>query len=307
MTQLIADRYALIDRYAVGGAADIFRARDTRTGDVVVVKRIREDIPFDPEVSGGFIREIQLSLLCQHPNVIRGLDSGSINGADYVVLEYVDGQDVEKLLLRARERKITIPLPFSLHIVREAARGLSAVHTLSDHNGMPLGLVHRDVTPRNIFVRYDGEVRLADLGASVATLQEPPPTELVGSAGYLSPEQVQLQELDPRADIFGLGCILYELVVGRPAFDVGKKSDSQIIKMHKRGQIGKIPSSVPESVRICIQNATAPDREDRFASAHEMQAVLTKDLIELGVDNATLGIASMLRNLFRDVYDKTRL
>jgi len=295
----LGGRYELIDKFAVGGAAEIYRAKDTRSGDVVVVKRMRPDLPFDPEVSAGFLREIQLSTLCNHKNVLRGLDRGSHSGLDYVVLEYIHGQDLEKVMERAQRRGVRIPHTLSLFVVGEILNGLSAIHQLSDHNGMPMGLVHRDLTPRNVFVRYDGAVMVADFGASVATAQEPVPDEVVGSVGYLSPEQAGLRPLDARTDIFSCGLILYELLMGTPAFSTSGRNDSQVLKLHQKGAVKRLPSSVPEDLAMIVDIACSADAEDRYADARTMGQAVAQALRERGGAHAKTELCSFLTTLFR--------
>ncbi|MCP4498518.1 MAG: serine/threonine protein kinase [Deltaproteobacteria bacterium] len=301
----LGGRYEILDRFAVGGAAEIFRAKDAKNGHVVVVKRMRPDLPFDPEVSAGFLREIQLSLLCKHKNVLRGLDHGSHSGLDYVVLEYIRGKDLEMVIDAAQRRGLRISHVISIHIVQQMLAGLSAIHTLQDHDGMPMGLVHRDLTPRNVFVRYDGEVRVADFGASVATAQEPVPDEVVGSVGYLSPEQAALQVLDGRTDIFCCGLILFELLLGQPAFPTSGRKESQILRLHQKGAIKKLPRGMPDDLKMIIDIACSPDPEDRYANAHTMYKSLQEALDDRGgFEEAIGGLKSLMSVLYQKEMQK---
>lgn len=296
----LGGRYEILDRFAVGGAAEIFRAKDAQSGEVVIVKRMRPDLPFDPEVSAGFLREIQLSLLCEHKNVLRGLDHGSHSGLDYVVLEYIRGKDLEMLLKAAQRRGLPIPHVISIHIVQEILAGLTAIHTLQDHHGMPMGLVHRDLTPRNVFVRFDGEIRVADFGASVATAQEPVPDEVVGSVGYLSPEQASLGVLDGRTDLFSCGLILFELLLGQPAIPTSGRRDSQILRLHQKGALQKIPKGMPDDLKMVIEIACSANPEDRYANAQTMHRALEEALNDRGgLEEATKGLRSLMNVLFQ--------
>jgi serine/threonine-protein kinase len=297
--------YELIDLYAVGGSAQIFRARDTRSGDIVCIKRVRGDDAFDPERIAGFMRECQLAMMFKHKNLIRGLARGSISALDYVVLEYVDGQDLGRILERAQAQEIQIPLSFSTHIVSEILDGLHHAHELKDSNGESLGLVHRDLTPRNVFIRYDGEIRVGDFGASIMTATEIP-DEIMGSPGYLSPEQARLEPLDRRTDVFAVGCILYELLVGAPAFNVENKKDAQILRMHQTGTINPIPRDVPEALSLVVEIACSRDPEDRYPSAAEMRSALMRTEVPPNID-LQLGIATLVRRLFHDEFHKSRL
>lgn len=297
--------YELIDRYAVGGVAEIYRARDVRSGDVVVIKRIKPDAEFDPEAHAGFLRELQLALMCTHKNLIRGIEKGTQNGFDYGVLEYVDGQDLQRVLERSRQTGVAIPLAFSTWIVAEILDGLDFAWRIKDGNGAQLGLVHRDLAPKNVFVRYDGQVRVGDFGSSLAARLERADA-VVGTLGYLSPEQARLEPLDQRSDLYAVGLILYELVTGTRAFDVEGKKDQAVLKLHQKGQMKAIPLSVPEDLRLVIEIACATHPEDRFQSARDMRLALSKT--ETPPDPQTgLGIATLLRRLFVDEFKRSRL
>ncbi len=301
------DHYDVIDRFALGGAAELYRARHKRTGDIVVIKRLRTDLGFDPAVSAGFFRETQLALASEHRNLIRALERGSHNGVDWVAVELVDGQDLANLLERTRSRGERLSVPLACFIVREMLDGLAFAFNIADATGMPMGLVHRDLNPRNVLLGYDGGVHVADFGASVASLTEPVPDEIVGSLGYLSPEQARLGHLDARSDIFAVGCILFELVTGEPAFDVAGKRETHTLKLHQKGQIRKLPRSLPEQLRLVIEIACSPDREDRYLSAVQMRDALDRMLREGGELDLQERLAKLMRQVFAEEHARTRI
>lgn len=297
----IGEYWQLVDRFAVGGAAEVYRARDVRTGQMVAIKRLRPDMPFDPEVSGGFLREIQLALLSNHPNLIRGMANGSHDGLDYVVLEFVEGKDLDQLLQEALKQRLELPQSFWLFIVREMLNGLHFAHGMQDGGGNVLGLVHRDVNPRNVMIDFFGHVKLADFGAAVASFQEPTPEEVVGSVGYMAPEQASLQFIDRRSDVFAVGCLLYELVVGERAFDMQGKKDAAVLKLHQRGEIRPIPPHVDEGVRLCIEIATSFDPEERYRDAASMRDALD-NIMAQRADELRHLVAKGMRQLFREEF-----
>lgn len=306
-------QYTLVDRHAVGGVAEVFRARDRSTGRLVAIKRMRPDLPFDPEVAAGFLREVQLVLLAQHPNLIRGLSRGSHHELDYVVMEFIDGKDLEQVSRRAREARVDVPPRFWLFVIRELLAGLHAAHELTDQGGELLGLVHRDVNPRNILIDFEGTVKLGDFGAAVATFQEPPPEEVVGSAGYMAPEQAGLHSIDRRSDIFSVGCILYELITGERAFDVEKKSDSQILRAHQRGEVRPVPPPVEEPIRLIIEIATSVDPEERYRDADAMRVAIDQLLFGVGAPSGQGEVTRFrsllsrgMRQLFPDDWEAAR-
>jgi eukaryotic-like serine/threonine-protein kinase len=307
MNARLGEHYELIDRFATGGVAELYRARDVRDGKIVVIKRMRADADFDPEQSAGFLRELQLALMCKHKNLIEGYAKGTAqDGSDYGVLEYVDGQDLHAILARARKTNVAIPASFATYIVGEILDGLEFAWTLKDGRGRQLGLVHRDLAPKNVFVRYDGQVRIGDFGSSCAALQEPTPQEVVGTPGYMSPEQASRQKLDQRSDVFAAGCIFFELLAGKGAFDLDKKNDAAILKMHQKAQRRPIPPTVPEDLAMIIDIATAASPEDRYQSAKDMLRGLKRTDTPPDASTA-LGIATIVRRMFADEFKNSRI
>ncbi len=298
--------YELIDRFAVGGVAEIYRAKDTRNGEIVVIKRMRSDQPVDKDMLAGFLREMQVALKAKHKNLIRGYELGSHASVEYGVMEYVDGQDLESIIQRARQQKIAIPPTFATFIVSEILDGMEFAQGITDSRGEVLGLVHRDLAPKNIFVRYDGQVRVGDFGLSLAARQELA-DGVVGTPGYLSPEQARGEQLDVRSDLFAIACILFELIVGQRAFDVAKKSDVELLKIHASAKHRPIPETVPERLAAVLETALARRRDDRYDSALAMRKALR--LTEYPPDDLTapLGIATLVRRLFDEEFRQTRL
>lgn len=301
--------WELIDHFATGGVAEIYRARHVRSGEVVIIKRIRPDLEFDPEKHAGFYRELQLALLCTHKNLIRGIAKGTENGAEFGVLEYVDGPDLERVLARAKAARLAIPAAVATWLVAEVLDGIDFASRLIDANGNELGLVHRDLSPKNIFVRYDGQVRVGDFGSSLASKQERADV-VVGTPGYMSPEQALLQPLDHRSDVYAVGLLLQELLTGEPAFDLkswgAKKSDAALLKAHQKGQRKPVPSSVPEDLRMVIDIATAVERDDRYQSAREMKKGLMRTDTPPRPESAE-ELSALVRRLFADELRASRI
>ena len=298
--------YELIDRFAVGGVAEIYRAKDTRTGEIVVIKRMRSDRPVDPEMHAGFLREMQVALKAKHKNLIRGYELSSHASVEYGVMEYVDGQDLESILQRARQQKIQVPYGFGTFIVSEILDGMDFAQGITDSRGEILGLVHRDLAPKNIFVRYDGQVRVGDFGLSLAARQEMA-EEVVGTPGYLSPEQARGEQMDARSDLFAIGCLLYELVVGQRAFDVAGKSDADMLKMHSLARHRPLTRELPECLAMVLETALAVSRDDRYPNAFEMRKALRRTEFPPDDGLAPLGIATLVRRLFDEEFKATRL
>lgn len=297
--------YELIDRFATGGVAEIYRARDTRSGTVVVIKKLRADTDFDRDEYAGFLQELQLAMKCTHKNLIQGFEKGTTDGIEYGVLEYVDGQDLHAIIHRARKSRVVIPVPFATFIVGEILDGLDFAWKIRDERGRQLGLVHRDLAPKNVFVRYDGQVRIGDFGSAVASMLEQPDTVL-GTPGFMSPEQASLARIDQRSDVFATGCILYELITGQPAFDLEGKKDAALLKMHQKAQRRPIPKALPDDLRMVLEIALSASPEDRYQSALDMHRGLKQT--ETPPDaQAALGIATFVRRLFADEFKASRV
>jgi serine/threonine-protein kinase len=292
--------YELIDRFAVGGAAELYRARDKSTGQLVAIKRLRQDLGFDPAVAAGFLREVQLAMLSEHKNLIRGYARGSHEGADWVAVDYVPGKDLDVLLERARTHGERLSVGISLFIVREMLDGLAFAYNMLDPTGGPMGLVHRDLNPRNVMLSFAGTVHVADFGASVASLTEPPPDEIVGSLGYISPEQASLAALDARSDLFAVGCILFEMITGERAIDFDPRKEQAALRAHQKGKLRRFPRHMHDGARMIIEIATQRDPEDRYMSATQMRGAVDELLREMGERQLPARLARLLADAFPD-------
>jgi serine/threonine-protein kinase len=299
--------YEIIDRFAVGGAAELYRARDKSSGQVVAIKRMRQDVGFDPEMSAGFLRETQLAMLSDHKNLIQGFAQGSHEGADWVALHYVAGKDLHTLLDRARDHGERLSAGISLFIAREILDGLAFAYNMVDPTGGPMGLVHRDLNPRNVLLSFSGGVHVADFGASIASLTEPPPAEIVGSLGYMSPEQTTLSHLDARSDIFAVGCILFEMVAGQGAIDFDPRKEAAAIKAHQRAKLRRIPRDVTDGIKMLIEISTSRDREDRYMSATQMRDLIDRQLKDMGETQLPARLARVLVSAFPEDADKAKV
>lgn len=213
--------YAVEARIGRGGMAEVFRARvleGPRAGTPVAVKRLLPALSGDAGSAALFAREIRLTGQLRHPGLVQVLEvAADEDGAPCLVMEYVDGRDLGRLLAACTARGIALPADFALHVAREVAEALRAAHEARGQDGAPLGLVHCDVSPSNVFVSRLGEVKLGDFGVARAA-GEPASRAALGKVRYLSPEQLRGEPVGPSTDVFGLGAVLYELLAGRPAF-----------------------------------------------------------------------------------------
>jgi eukaryotic-like serine/threonine-protein kinase len=261
----LGGRYQLLEEIARGGMATVYRARDEILERHVAVKVLHRSLSADPTFLDRFLREARAAAALSHPHVVAVYDWGEDGDDAYLVMEYVDGPSLRDVL---RERRRLSP-SVATAILAPAARGIAAAHAR--------GLVHRDVKPENILISRDGTVKVTDFGiarAAAATTQTFEPGSLVGSPHYLSPETVSDDVCEPRSDVYALGIVLYECVVGLPPFD-GETAYTTAIR-HTTDRVPP-PSDVvdvPEELDAVVAQATAPDPEQRFADASELEAAL---------------------------------
>jgi serine/threonine protein kinase/tetratricopeptide (TPR) repeat protein len=216
-------RYRLVSRLAVGGMAELFLAEQEGVEGFrkrVVVKRLLPQLARKSQVVEMFLNEAHLASLIDHPNVVQILDLGQEGDDFYIAMEYLDGRSLSDIEEQAQTRGHLVPLGLAARILADACGGLDWAHNAMDGAGQPLGIVHRDFTPANIFVTFDGRVKVLDFGIakSQAVASHTEPGALKGKYVYMSPEMVAGRPIDRRADLFAAGVMLYELITGRLPF-----------------------------------------------------------------------------------------
>jgi eukaryotic-like serine/threonine-protein kinase len=218
--------YWLESRLAVGGTAEVYIAKpvDPRVEPQrLVVKRLLPHFAQDAEGRTMFEREARLHASVQHENVVTVFGSGTAeDGEPYLAMELVDGCDAYRLLRRLAQQQVPLSIKVAVHVAREVLRALASVHSAQDKGGVPLGIIHRDVTPSNLYLARDGAVKLGDFGiarsSTRVTLKSNEASKLKGKFAYLAPEQVAGEPFDHRADLFSLATVLAEMILGQPLF-----------------------------------------------------------------------------------------
>ena len=270
-------KYYLLERINVGGMAEVFKAKATGVEGferIVAVKRILPSIAEDEEFITMFIDEAKIAVQLTHANIAQIFDLGKVDDSYFIALEYVHGKDLRAIFNRARARGEQLPVPMACYVIMKLCEGLDYAHNKRDAGGQFLNLVHRDVSPQNILVSYEGEVKIIDFGIAKAAGKAGRTQAgiLKGKFGYMSPEQVQGFEIDRRSDVFGVGICLYELLTGERLF-VG---ESDFATLEKVRNVDIMPPStynrrIPEELEQIVLKALARDREhappDRDAAA----------------------------------------
>ena len=292
--------YQILDRLGTGGMCHVFRARHDESQIDCALKLLREERRSDEQIRDLFVTEADLALLLQHPNLIRTYDAGEVDDRYYIAMELMSGGTLGETLKAMKAREVPLPPDYALFILTEILEGLEALHNATGHTGRALGLIHRDVTPHNIFLSFDGRVILGDFGvAMIQAYGDVDPGLVLGKLGYLAPEMIAMEEVDHRADLFAAGVVLWELLTGTRLFDRG--SDEEVMEDILEGRITrprKVQPSLSRESENAVMNALARRPKDRYQSAEEMLYALEPLWSKkLGHPKA---IASLLAALFPD-------
>lgn len=271
-------RYQLFDRIGAGGMAEIYLARATTElggARLTVVKQILPELSGNEKFADMLTVEAKLAARLNHANVVQVFDLGRHEGVLFIAMEYVEGFDLNELLRRCARAKIPLPVDFALLIVMEALRGLGYAHRLTDDNGAPIGIVHRDVSPSNVLISFEGEVKLCDFGIARANDMADLLSEDVikGKAGYMSPEQAKGEPLDARADLFATGIVLWELLAGRKLYKAKKGAGPTLLDLARAADIPPLPErGLPNETALheIVAKSLATNRDNRFPSAQAM-------------------------------------
>lgn len=263
--------YLLLERIGDGGMAEIFLGkRHGYSGfeKLIAVKRILPRYSGNETFVRMLIQEAKLAADLQHFNIVQVLDLGDVDGQVFLAMEYVNGRDLASILSAAYRRKETIPVPISVCIATEFLTGLDYAHRKADERGRPLGIIHRDISPQNILISYEGEVKVTDFGIARFISEKADvhlPGNLHGKFGYMSPEQVGGSEIDQRSDIFSSGVVLWEMLTGRRLFrGTNPKETIDLVVRKPVPAPSELNPEVPRVVDDVCLAALERDRGSRF-------------------------------------------
>ncbi|HSZ82331.1 MAG TPA: protein kinase [Polyangia bacterium] len=281
-------RYALLERLAVGGMAEVFRAKISSSHGfekILVIKRILPHLAADATFVSMFIDEAKLTAQLTHPKIVQILDFGDVGGQYFIALEYVDGSDALGLLRTCAQRRLHIPRHLALFIINEVLEALDYAHNARDMDGKLMHIVHRDISPSNIFLSKRGDVKLGDFGIAHAQRRESKTQAgtLKGKYGYMSPEQVVGQPVDGRSDLFALGVVLAEMLMGRRLFTAPNDLDVLLMVRDARiERLGKYCRDLPPALDRIVRRALHKDPGERFPTAASFRDALGDYLYESG-------------------------
>ena len=268
--------YQLLEPIAAGGMAEVFRAK--RKGvegfeKVVAVKRILSHLSMNQEFVDMFVAEAKMVAGLSHPNIVQIFDLGKIGDSYYIAMEFVDGRDLRSILTETRRRGLDFGVDLSALVAAKVCSGLEYAHRYRDSEGNELRIVHRDVSPQNILISLEGEIKLTDFGIAKAAVKasHTDSGSLRGKLLYMSPEQAWGKSLDKRSDIFSLGAVLFEVLTGHSLFAGG--SEMGILERVRKTEIvppSSLNPAVPIELKAVLTRALQKDPDKRYQDASEM-------------------------------------
>lgn len=296
-------KYDLLGYLATGGMGQLHLARSSGIEGfekLVVIKQVSPDLARSAEFVSLFLDEARLAARLHHPNIVQVFDAGVVAERYFFAMEFVHGEDARTILARARERGRPLTLAEALEVGTNLCSGLHHAHELRDDDGNRAGVVHRDVSPSNVLVSYDGGVKLTDFGiATAAGGGDEAGRTLRGKARYMSPEQLRGDPIDRRSDVFSLGLVLYELTTMAPGF----RGDEAELAARRAGSAEIAPPSThvpsyPDELADIVLRATATDPAQRQQTAQELQLELEAFAQRAVVGLSSIHVAELMTQLF---------
>ncbi len=297
--------YVLLEKIAAGGMAELFKAKKIGIEGferLLAIKRILPHLSADEEFIGMFIAEAKLVARLNHRNIAQVYDFGKTRENYFIAMEYVKGKDMRAILKKCADKGVRLPVALAAYIAKETAVALDYAHGQKDPSGKSLDIIHRDVSPQNILVSYEGEVKVVDFGIAKASTHAKTNTGLLkGKIAYMSPEQAWGKPMDSRSDIFSLGVVLYEMLTGQRLF----KGDTELntLERVRAAQVAVLPSfinsDVPPPLEAHTLKALQKDARDRYQSASDMVSDLAGTLVTL-LANPAQALKQFMQDVFRD-------
>jgi len=305
--QPFARRYLLLDKIATGGMAEVFKAKSYGVEGfekLVVIKRILPHLSRNARFVSMFINEAKIAVSLNHGNIAQVFHLGKFAEDYFIAMEYVHGRDLMQVLKTCRREGQQIPIPLVLYAVAEVARGLDYAHRKHDPAGNTLGIVHRDISPHNLVLSFEGDVKIVDFGIARIASQmaaEGQKGRLGGKFAYMSPEQARGETMDPRSDLFSLGLVCYELLSGRKAYQ-GKSLGEKLERVRKAEfvPIRSLRSEISVGVETLMARLLAIRPDDRYQSAGDLYEDLAELMFSHGGMVTAQGLGAFLQELYAE-------
>jgi serine/threonine-protein kinase len=308
-------KYLLLERVAVGGMAEVWLAKRVQgegVSELLAIKRILPNLSADAEFIKMFVDEARIAGQLQHPGIVPMHELGRIGQSFYIAMEYVWGRDLLQVLRTVKAAGERISPATAAYVGARLCEALHYAHVKTDKSGKPLELVHRDVSPQNVLISFDGKVKLIDFGIAKATSRttQTQAGTLKGKVGYMSPEQVRGVPVDARSDLFAVGTLLYEMLTVRPLFARGNNFEAMNrVRDADVPPLGERAPDCPPALAAIVMRALSKEPEKRHATAQDMQRELTVFLAGHASSFERYELATWLRRIYEDefVREKARL
>jgi serine/threonine protein kinase len=313
---VVLGRYQIVGKLAQGGMAEVYLARQVGPGGyqkLVVCKRVRPHLSQDEDFVGMFVNEARLAAMINHPNVVQIFDLNDEVGADgrpdyFLAMEYLDGRDMLQVGRACRAHNKAVPFDVTARIIADACAGLEYAHNLKGVDGKSLDLVHRDMSPENLIITFEGQVKVVDFGIAKARDNSirTQAGQIKGKLGYVAPEAILGKPVDARADIFAVGATLYLFLSGRPAFTGNSPMEIFERSLKPPPSPREVNERVPPVLDEICMRALAQDRDKRYRSAGEVRAALEAYLASTGRPLGAPQLAQFMKILFPADKDPVR-
>jgi len=300
-------RYIIVDPIAVGGMAEIYRTRLAAAKEgpdrIIIIKKVIANLSQNSEFLQMFEEEIKITVGLTHPNIIQIYDYGKVDDQYFMAMEYVEGKNLRQFVKRLADMKSMFSIDMSCHIISQVCHALAYAHSYKDRmSGKSLGIVHRDISPQNVMISYDGAVKLFDFGiAKAKSASEATRAGVIkGKPSYLSPEQINGEELDGKTDIFALGIVLWELLTAKRLFVA--ETDMGVLRLIQSAKI-EPPSTfnpaVPQALDAIVLKSLTRDKHKRYQTSEEFQRDLHKFLYSFNPSFNPADLSYYAQELFK--------
>ncbi len=296
-------KYLLLEKIGEGGMAQLHRAKTTDVHGaekLLAIKRILPQLSGERDLVKAFLEEAKLTASLDHENIIRIYDSGQVNSSCFIVMEYLSGKDLKQIFDESKEKGLPLGFEQALFITSQICSGLDYAHKLTDSQGTPLHILHRDISPQNILITYEGVVKIVDFGivraASKCTVTKH--EMLKKKVAYLSPEQALGEKIDSRVDIFGTGILLYEMATNKKMYN---GVTMQVLAKVRKAEFEPpeaAMSGLPPKLYKILDKALAKERDQRYQSCGEMLTDIEECMSELPSRPTAQRLAEYMKELF---------